>query len=542
MLDLNAMPKSTAPKNLWNLLQPALEQYSENPAWLCRERDGKRTVTYRQLRDAALTTADKLRERGLKDGDRVGIIAPNGAEFSIAMLAAWKIGANIAPIHIHNSAHEIAQQMQALAPQILLHYGVGDVPHGIGNTPQPAMAIDLQSEAARIAREIKQPSQPTADQLAVRIYTSGSTGNSKIVRLSHGNLISNVLAARNISDFTQQDRFISLLPLSHAMGLLGTLLLPLHHGCAMVSPRVLAAKEIMDTLQQENISVVIAVPRLFRNIMLGLEQKFKHGGLALTLYRALLKTAPLALRRRINAPLRNQLGRHIKVWVSGGSHLDARISRYYHNLGLPLRQGYGLTETSPLTSMQEEFDRAVDSVGKAVSQVRVKIHNPDASGNGEIWIKGPNVMLGYEEPSQTAAALHQGWFKSGDLGRLDARGRIFLSGRIKRLIVTEAGKNVYPEELETLLERDPTVKEAAVLEADTQPVCVLAMQDQDEEAAAEKTLAKFNQLVSSHNRITRFALVAELPRTALGKIALQELPSIFAKHEVRKARAALPKR
>ena len=513
------------PKNLWLLLQPALQKYNDNPAWICRMRDRRRVVTYRQLHDAVLTIADRLRQLGVEDGGSVGITAPNGPEFTAAALAIWKIGANIAPLHIGNSDHEIGKQMQALAPQILLKHESGVEHH-------PVLAISMQGEAERITREAGRPASPGGERLAARIYTSGSIGTPKVVRLSHDNLVSNVLAICEIEAFTENDRFLSLLPFSHAMGLVGNLLLPLYHGSAIVSPRVLAAAEILETLREENITMVIAVPRLFRNVMLGLEKKFQDGGAAMAAYRALLKIAPLPLRRCLNAPIRKKLGGKIKAWVSGGSHLDGRISRYYHDLGLPLRQGYGLTETSPLTSIQENFDTAVESVGKPVDQVRVKIHDPDDSGSGEIWIKGPNVMLGYEDRQQTTEALQHGWFKSGDIGRLDQAGRIFLTGRLKRLIVTEAGKNVYPEELETLLERDPVVKEAGVLEADMKPVCVLAMEGQHP-AAARTVLAEFNKLVSSHNRITRFALVDELPRTPLGKIALRELPEVFRNNEAK---------
>ena len=527
------MIMSDVPKNLWSLLQPTLQKYHRNPAWICRTRDGRRIVTYRQLEDAVLTTADKLRQLGIA-GDKVatvGITAPNGPEFTVAALAAWKIGANIAPIHIGNSDYEIAAQMDALSPQILLTHE-SDVSHPL------AIAISMDADAEAISRETNwsaEDADDDAEQLAARMYTSGSTGHPKVVRLSHGNLISNVRAADRIESFTERDRFIALLPFSHAMGLMGNLLLPLCHGSAIVTPRVLAAAEILEALQQENISVMIAVPRLYRNIMLGLEKKFQEGGKLMSAYRALMKWVPMSLRRRINAPLRKKLGSQIKAWVSGGSHLDGRISRYYHDLGLPLRQGYGLTETSPLTSIQENFDPAVDSVGKPIEKVRVKIHNPDEHGSGEVWIAGPNVMLGYEDPEQTAESLQDGWFKSGDIGHLDECGRIFLTGRLKRVIVTEAGKNVYPEELETLLERESAVKEAGVLEIDGKPACVLALDAKDatKDATAHEILAAFNQLVSSHNRITRFALVDELPRTALGKMAVQELPVVFARHEVK---------
>ena len=511
--------------NLWLLLEPSIRKYGDNPAWICRHRDHRRVVTYRQLYDAVLTTASKLRELGVEDGNTVGVTAPNGPEFTVAALAAWKIGANIAPIHIGNSDHDIAQQIEAVAPKIMLI-------HQSRVEYEPAMEISMQADDERITRESGMPVDKNADKLAVRIYTSGSTGNPKVVRLSHGNHASNVLAACKIEHFDEMDRFISLLPFSHAMGITANLLLPLYHGSTIVSPKVLAANEILETLQQEGISVVIAVPRLFRNIMLGLEKKFKSGGKALTMYRSLMKMAPLSLRRHINAPIRKKFGGRIKTWVSGGSHLDSRITQYYHDLGLPLRQGYGLTETAPLTSVQENFDSAPESVGKPVDQVRVKVHKPDENGSGEIWIKGPNVMLGYEDLQQTGEAMLDGWFKSGDIGRLDDQGRIFLTGRSKRLIVSEAGKNVYPEELETLLERDPAVKEAGVLEADMRPVCILAMEGNNPTDEARRMLAEFNKLVSSHNRITRFALVDELPRTPLGKMAMQELPAIFESNEV----------
>lgn len=515
-------------ENLWAALQHAFEKYSDNPAWISRKHNSNKCVTYQELYAAVLTIADQLRKNNIKEGHTVGIIAPNCPEFIAAALAAWKIGANIAPIHVDNSEYDIKKQTEALAPQILLYHA------SAANYPK-TMAIDMKSRPEAIAREAALPSADHTVQLAVRIYTSGSTGHPKIVRLSHTNLLSNLRAAQAIKHFGTHDRFISLLPLSHMMGLLANFILPLSSGAAIVSPRVIAASEIIATICEERISVVIAVPRLFRNIKLVLEKKFQAGGVSLNLYRKLLRVSPLWLRQILNAPIRKKLGGRINVWFSGGSHLDASISRFYHELGLPLRQGYGLTETSPLTSIQEHFDPAVESVGKPIDQVQVRIQNPDANGNGEIWIKGPNVMLGYENSQQNAEALRDGWFKSGDIGRVDAHGRIFLTGRSNCLIVTQAGKNVYPEELQLLLERNPAIKESGVFEVEMKPACVLAIDGEklQREAIARATLNTLNRLVSAHSRITRFAVVDELPRTPLGKIALLELPKIFAQYEVK---------
>lgn len=511
--------------NLWSLLQPSLIQHAARKAWICRQREGNREISYRQIHDAAVCAAHDLRQAGVTEGDTVGITAPNGPEWTVAALAAFRIGASIAPVHIGNSDHEIAAQVTAVDPKVMMT-------HESRLQHPNLMAITLQSDAAKMKTELAIAPAEDPYAVAARIYTSGSTGTPKVVRLSHANLASNVLAAVKIESFNSSDRFISLLPFSHAMGITGNVNLPYYVGATLVAPKVLAASEILAALQEQNITVVIAVPRLFRNVMLGLEKKFSQGGKGLAAYRKVLKALPKGMRHYLNGPIRNKLGGNIKVWVSGGSHLDGRISNYYHELGLPLRQGYGLTETSPLSCVQEAFDDALESVGRPIEGVEVKIVDPDENGNGEVWIKGPNVMLGYEDEGQTADALQDGWFKTGDIARIDSQGRVTLTGRSKRLIVTEAGKNVYPEELETLLERDIMVKEAGVLEADMKPVCVLSMEGDDSAEEARRVLKEFNQLVSKHNQIMRFAIVDELPRTPLGKMALQELPVLFEQHEV----------
>lgn len=514
------------PSNLWALVEPSFSRFKNNPCWICREKNSRRVVTYKQLYQGTLSIAHKLRDFGIRHNDTVGITAPNGPEWAAAALACWKLGAKVAPIHIGNSDHDIKMQIKAVSPRIMLTYD-SDIDYA------ESMEISLEADPHAIDKEKSLGHAGAPDDVAVRIYTSGSTGTPKVVRLSHGNHASNVLAACHIEHFTPRDRFIALLPFSHAMGLTANLLLPIYRGSAIVSPRVLTANEILDTLAEEKISVVIAVPRLFRNVMLGLEKKFSNASKGLKIYLSILRMSPLFIRKYLNAPLRKKFGGRIKVWVSGGSHLDGQISNYYHSLGLPLRQGYGLTETSPLTSVQRSFDPAVESVGKPIEKVEVKINNPDENGNGEVWIKGPNVMLGYEDETQNADAFDNGWFKTGDIAKKDDEGRIILTGRSKRLIVTEAGKNVYPEELETLLERNPMVKEAGVFELEMKPVAVLAMNSENLEQEARAVLKKFNSLVSSHSQITRFGLTDELPRTPLGKMALQELPIVFEKTEVK---------
>ncbi|MFT5259645.1 MAG: long-chain acyl-CoA synthetase [Saprospiraceae bacterium] len=514
-------------ENLWSFIAPSLKKNRKRTAWICREgKEDKRVVKYGELEKAALTTAALLRSEGVKQGDTVGVTAPNGPEWCVAALAAWKLGAKLAPIHIGNSPSEIASQVLAIKPDAMLGFNTAQLTDN-----QHLISLEFDTAAVEAERAISAPNG--ANEEALSIYTSGSTGTPKVVKLSHQNMGINVYQALDQLTIDTSDRFISLLPLSHAMGITATMLFPLYMGAKIVTPRVIAAAEILATITEENITFVVAVPRLFRNIMLGLDKKFNSAGKGLQIYRRLLERVPLKLRTKLNAPIRKKLGGNIKCWVSGGSHLDGKIIEFYHKLGIPLRQGYGLTETAPMLCVQTEFDDAIDSVGKPVKWAEVKVVNPDELGRGEIFARGPNLMMGYEDESQTKDVMIDGWFKTGDLGRVDAQGRVTLTGRSKRLIVTDAGKNVYPEELETLLERDPRLKEAGVLEKKMKPVVVLAMEGENPIDTAREVLQGFNNFVSSHNQINRFAVVEELPRTPLGKIALQELPAAFKAFEVK---------
>lgn len=531
-------------ENIFDLVSHNVNRENLNTAWIRRiDKKTRKHYSYKLIYQNTMLIASNLRQKGVKKGDLIGVIAPNGPEWGSAALAVWKIGAILTPIHIGNSASEIDEQVEIVGPKLILSY---KSPVSFANEI-PIQLIEPADE--QIFEESDTPLDTGDDEEAVRIYTSGSTGKAKMVRLSHSNICSNVRAAVAFSPpLDSTDRFLSLLPLSHAMELTGGMLFPLRNGATIVLPRVLAANEILAALKEENITMLIAVPRLYRNLILGLDKKFSEAGPALKLYRSLLKMAPLAIRTKINLPIRKQLGTNIKAWISGGSRLDPQITKAFHDLGLPLRQGYGLTETSPVAAVQEEFDPLLNSVGRPLEHMEIRIDQPDSHGIGEVWIRGPNVMLGYTDEDLTREVLENGWFKTGDLGRLDPSGKLILTGRSKRLIVTEAGKNVYPEDIEIRLERMEGVKEAGVIDVGMKPAAILALDFEEPVTAAvmamenknrtqaieiaRQVLREYNSNASGHNQITRFAIVNELPRTPLGKIALKALPQIFATHEI----------
>jgi len=516
------------PENLWSFIEPSFARFADRPAWIRRLPKGKREVyTYAQVRANAINLSAQLRAMGIGAGSRVAILAPNGPEWGVAAFATWRLGGVLAPLHAGNSDEELQTQCAALAPDVVLYHGDD---RGLPNSRAVAMN-DASPDETEASRSV----DATSGQEAVRVYTSGSTGYPKMVRLSHENIMSNVRGATLIDvNIEPADRFLSLLPLSHTMELTGGMMLPLYSGSAIVLPRILAAQEIMEAMHEESITAMIAVPRLYRNIMLGLTKRIREAGTGMQMYISLIRSMPLSLKQVFNYPLRRRLGGRIKCWLSGGSRLDPDIAEYFRDLGLPLRQGYGLTECSPVIAVQSAWEPLLDSVGAPFPGVEVKIRDPDPTGTGELLMRGPNLMLGYVDDEQTSAVMDDGWFRTGDLARLTESGKIVLTGRCKRLIVTEAGKNVYPEDLEVTLERDPRLKEAGVVEVDMRPAAVLAIDPPDQEEKAKSIIKEFNRKVSSHNHISRYAIVPELPRTPLGKVSLKDLPAIFAANEIKR--------
>ncbi|MBS1269089.1 MAG: Long-chain-fatty-acid--CoA ligase FadD15 [Gammaproteobacteria bacterium] len=510
-------------QHLWGFVDAAIKRSGEHPLWVQRlAKDKKRTVSYRTIKRRAVAISRQLREAGVGEGDRVAILAPNGPDWGAAAFAVWRLGAVVAPLHTGNSDEELQTQHTALAPICTLY---------AGNDRSLAGAEAITGEEENEGDDTTPEPDPHSE--AARIYTSGTTGNPKIVRLSHDNILSNLRGTARLDiPISHKDRFLSLLPLSHAMELTGGMLLPMYHGSTIVVPRLIAASEILEAMDQERITLMIAVPRLFRNIMLGMERKFSDGSAVLKAYVTLIRRSPNWLSKIINAPIRRKLGGGIQCWLSGGSRLDPEIARYFRDMGFPLIQGYGLTECGPVVSVQSLRDIRLDSVGVPLHGMEVKIQQPNETGDGELWVRGSNLMLGYVDDEQNAEAMHDGWYKTGDIARLVEGRKIVLTGRSKRLIVTEAGKNVYPEDVEIMLEKHPLLKEAGVIELDMAPAAVLAIEGPDEIDKAREIIKDYNRRASSHNRITRYAFVDELPRTPLGKISLKDLPRIFRENEV----------
>jgi len=298
------------------------------------------------------------------------------------------------------------------------------------------------------------PSDRRPEDTAVILYTSGTTGRSKGAMLSHANIVSNIQAAVKHFELDSSMTTLSFLPINHVFEQVCGILLPLSLGGTVSFAESL--KRLGENLAEVKPSFLLGVPAVYRLVLDRIRKRINSQPMARVLY-----ANPLT-RGIVTRKIRQSVGENTK-FVSGGAALDPEIARGYHELGLRLFQGYGITETSPVISAEAPGRQKAGTVGPLLEGVQVRIDNPNEEGIGEIVVRGPNVMQGYyKRPEETAEVLRDGWYRTGDLGRMDEDGYLSICGRVKNLIVTPNGKNVYPEEVENELLKSPYIAEVMV--------------------------------------------------------------------------------
>jgi long-chain acyl-CoA synthetase len=294
----------------------------------------------------------------------------------------------------------------------------------------------------------------TEQDIAVILYTSGTTGRSKGAMLSHANILSNIRGARNLFKLNNEMHTLSFLPINHVFEQVCGVLLPLSLGGTVSFAESL--KKLGENLAEVKPSFLLGVPAVYRIFYDRIMKNVQAKVLSKTLF-----TFPFT-RGLVAAKVRKTFGEKT-IFISGGAALDPKIARGFSEFGIKILQGYGITETSPVVSAEPPSAPKLGTVGLPLQGVQVRILNPDAEGVGEILIRGPNVMVGYyNNPDATAEVLVDGWYYSGDLGRIEANGYLSICGRVKNLIVTPNGKNVYPEEVERELLQSPYISEVMV--------------------------------------------------------------------------------
>jgi long-chain acyl-CoA synthetase len=462
----------------------AAHRYGNAPFLLAWSAAGWEGFTFADAARATHAFAALLEHEGVRPGDRVALLSENRPEWGIAWLAILEAGAVVVPLDALLREQEVGELLATSAAThavasarllpLLEQARALRAPNLRLLALDPVGGLPSFDDARRLFPDATaRASSAHGDDLAVLIFTSGTTGQAKGVMLSHSNLLHNVEAVAQTFEFGPRDRFLSVLPLHHTFESTAGLLCPLRIGASVAYARSLKSNELREDLRTSRATLLLGVPLLYEKLLSALHRGIDDAPAARRLLaRTLLgltqgarRTIGVRWGRRLLRSLREASGMaSVRMFVCGAACLPAEVFWGFVDFGWPVLEGYGLTECSPVVAANRPHHPRPGAVGWPLAGVDVRIDQPDADGNGEIVVRGPNVMLGYfGNPAATAEVLHDGWFSTGDLGQLTPDGRVRITGRLKNMIATAAGKKIYPEEIEIHLSNSPFILEVVVV-------------------------------------------------------------------------------
>lgn len=437
---------------------------------------GETAETYQAVNRRTHATIAFLEKLGVEPGDRVAILSMNMPNWGITYFAITFMGAIAVPLLPDFHPDEIRNIIGHSGAKVLfVSEGLKNKTEGMTRDmidcliAMENMTVIKPRNTGILYDPTEKPEkeyQVEEDDPAAIIYTSGTTGNSKGVMLSHKNIAFTATSTLKIQAVEPQDRFLSILPLSHAYENTLGFIIPMIKGASVYylrkppTPQVLlpALKQVKPTIM---LSVPMIIEKIYRN-------KIKPAFTSKWYIRMIYKVPPL--RKKLNEAagkkLKQTFGGHLKFFGIGGAKLNKTVEIFLREARFPYAIGYGLTETSPLLAGSNAENTRLQSTGPALDGVQLKINDPDEqTGEGEIWAKGPNVMLGYyRAPELTSKAITEdGWFKTGDLGVFDKDNYLYIKGRLKNMIVGDNGENIYPEEIESVINNFQHVLESVVV-------------------------------------------------------------------------------
>ncbi len=538
-------------------------EFGDRPALIAREPQGDRVITFGELGSKVESLAGGLIACGLPKNGKCAILGPNSPEWAVAYLAITSAGGICVPIDTLLSENEILHlmadakvAMAFVAPEFM--DCVLDTTKGFPK-PKQVIALTLDTKGIpgdampfeELVRKGQQSQDPlphmVPEDIAAIIYTSGTTGSPRGVMLTHGNIVSDITACYQAIKF-KQEHFLSVLSMHHMFECTAGFLLPIYSGSTITFARSLKSRSILEDLKASRATVMFGVPLLFRKMLDGIHRTISRTPSAQQMIFHILMNAiktgeKLGIKNlgmHLFKNLREEAGLgSLRFLVVGGAPLMPQIPREFRWLGIKMLQGYGLTEASPVLTFNP-VDKPVDeSIGKPLSGVEVRILEPDETGIGELAFKGPMIMKGYyKAPEATREVLDSdGWLKTGDLGYQDKKGYLYICGRAKNFIVTPAGKNVYPEEIEAEINLSPFVLESMVYGhnkgsgEEVRAVIVpnyetigehsqgKNLSDQDVHKLISKVVKKANKALAAFKRVKSFTLIdEEFPKTSTRKI------------------------
>ena len=525
------------------MLEQSAEKYRDETAYQMRqESGGYRKITFQQVAERARKIQGALAKLGIARGDRVALISENRPEWTISYLAVASMGAINVPLDAMQSREEILPLLEdSGAKAIILSRKYEEYAKG---TRVEKKELFMEKIEGLSAESSAPKSEVKLDDVAAIVYTSGTTGIPKGVVLTHRNIMSNVMAVAALFDLGPGDNFLMALPLHHSFETTAGFLGPFYKGCTKTFPETLKSHAILQNLQETGVTVLGSVPLFYQLLYDGILREAEERGLK-RVFSALFAVSKFfkyvlgfSLGKYLFSTLHKKFGGKIRFFITGGAAFDPELVKKFDLMGFITLQGYGLTESSPILAVETLKNRKVGSVGKPIAGVEIKIAGVDPVG--EVLAFGPNIMKGYYKRRElTSKVVVNGWLHTGDVGYLDKEGYLFLTGRCKDIIVTASGVNVFPEEIEPMLNAIVAIKESCVMGAKvlagvrkgTEEVFAVIVLDMEyfekighkEDEFIKETISKeveaFNHKIAAYKRIARFIIRKEkLPRTRLLKI------------------------
>jgi long-chain acyl-CoA synthetase len=536
-----------------------------------RERENHR-LTYREFKEAATPMAKFLQDRGFKAGSRAAIIMTNQSCWSIAAYAVFYAGGVIVPIDYKLTAPEsLALLAHSKAEVLVTEYhlwraimqsepgtvpgAVATGPTSVRSLPLPALShlqtvivtgapknVDLRGAIRWEDPEVKgEPAfvQRKRTDWACIVYSSGTGGRPKGCVLTHENYLEQCVSLTSLYPFWPGVRYLSILPTNHAIDFMVGFIGPFVCGATVVHLRTLRPEFVREAFTRYKITYVALAPLILKNLQAGLQKRFDElpplkrfvFDRLVEVNRALTKSEPrLELSRKLLKQVHDAFGGELRAIFAGGAFCDPQMIQFFYDLGIQVAIGYGLTEAGTAITLNDFKPFRADTVGKPLPGMEVKIVNPDADRIGQVATRSKTVMSQYlDDPELTAETIVDGWLMTGDLGRFDAQGHLQLFGRVKNMIVTEEGKNVYPEDIERAFDGLP-VKEFCVFAANYvwpersmlgEKLVIVLRLNEGQELTEEliRDLSRRNNTLLNFKRVSGYMLwEVDFPRTASMKI------------------------
>jgi long-chain acyl-CoA synthetase len=521
-------------RDIKDMVISSIEIYKDKPAFWVKQKgkDGYQPISYNQLKTDMNALGTALIDIGLK-GKKIAVIGENRYEWAVSYLATVAGTGIVVPIDKELPQNEIEGLLKRAEVDAIIfssnnYTAISEIASNKENnnviyinmdgskTENGILAYkDLISKGKNLVnkgdtRFINAEVNP--EEMSILLFTSATTDKSKAVMLSHKNICTNLMAMTSMIYIDPSDIFFSVLPLHHTYECTCGFLCPIYRGSSIAYCEGL--RHIQKNLQESKATIMLAVPLIFEAMYKRIWDQAKKNGLDGKLRIGVkisnfLKIFKVDVTKKLFASLYNNFGGNIRLFISGAAGINPAISKGYRDLGIFFLQGYGLTECSPIVAVNSDKYFKDDAAGYPMPGVEVKIDQPNENGVGEIIVKGENVMLGYYGDSEaTDEVLKNGWFYTGDLGFIDKDGFVHITGRKKYVIVTKNGKNIYPEEIETLLNESPYIKESLVygkedLKGDDVIISAAIVPDfdkiQDDQNGKTLTQDEIHQLI--HNEI-----------------------------------------